>query len=151
MKKRKNTFGFTLFELLVAISIIGILVSIGMASYSAAQKRARDARRKEDLKTLQTALEQYYSVAGAYPNPCYDGESGALGSGDSTFLDSFPVDPKNSGDHVYSPVGDCAGGTQYVYRAKMEVEGTGNAFSNCTQSPPEGEESKNYFCVKNLQ
>src|SRR3990167_5250220 len=65
-KLQKN--GFTLMELLVVISIIAILISIGLTSFSTAQKKARDSKRKSDIKEVQNALEQYYSVCGSlYP------------------------------------------------------------------------------------
>jgi len=68
MKKFKR--GFTLLELLVVISIIVILITMGLSSYSTAQKKGRDAKRKSDIKEIQGALEQYYSVCGyTYPVP----------------------------------------------------------------------------------
>lgn len=64
MKKK----GFTLLELLVVMSVIGIMLGISTISYATAQVRARDARRKGDLKYLQDAAEQYFSVCGyTYP------------------------------------------------------------------------------------
>ena len=53
---------FTLLEMLVVIGIISVLVSMGIASYSTAQKKARDAKRKADLSAMQKVLEQCYSV-----------------------------------------------------------------------------------------
>jgi len=64
--KTKNQKGFTLIELLVVIAIIGILSSIVLASLNSARAKARDARRKVDLKQVQTALELYYSNCGTY-------------------------------------------------------------------------------------
>lgn len=62
--------GFTLIELLVVISILSILVTMGLSSFSTAQKKGRDAKRKSDIKEVQQALEQYYSVCGfSYPTP----------------------------------------------------------------------------------
>ncbi len=59
---------FTLLELLVVIGIIAILVTLGIASYSTAQKKARDAKRSADLKSFQSAMEQCYAVNSfAYP------------------------------------------------------------------------------------
>ncbi len=55
---------FTLLEILVVIGIIAVLVAMGTASYSTAQKKARDAKRRGDLKAIQNALEQYYSICG---------------------------------------------------------------------------------------
>jgi len=53
-------FGFTLLELLVVISIIGILVAIGAASFGIAQRQGRNARRMGDLSAVQNCLEQWY-------------------------------------------------------------------------------------------
>lgn len=58
----KISKGFTLLEMLVVIGIISVLVSMGIASYSTAQKKARDAKRQSNLKSFQSALEQCYSV-----------------------------------------------------------------------------------------
>ncbi len=59
--------GFTLIELLVVISIIGILAAITTASYTQAQKKARDGKRKTDLKATQQALELFFQTNGHYP------------------------------------------------------------------------------------
>mgnify|MGYP001563880470 FL=1 len=65
MKLKKS---FTLLEMLVVIGIIAILVSLGFASYSTVQKKARDAKRKGDLSAMQKVLEQCYSLNSfAYP------------------------------------------------------------------------------------
>ncbi|OGK18347.1 hypothetical protein A3G67_03580 [Candidatus Roizmanbacteria bacterium RIFCSPLOWO2_12_FULL_40_12] len=61
---------FTLLELLVVIGIIAVLVSLGTFSYTTAQKKARDTKRKGDLHAIQNSLEQYYSICGfVYPVP----------------------------------------------------------------------------------
>jgi len=59
--------GFTLIELLVVIAIIGILASLTLANFSGAQARARDAQRKNDLKVVRDALEQFRIDRGGYP------------------------------------------------------------------------------------
>lgn len=69
MKQWSNK-AFTLLELLVVISIIAILVTLGLSSFSTAQKKGRDAKRKSDLREVRNALEQYYAVCGSsYPTP----------------------------------------------------------------------------------
>lgn len=57
IKKR----GFTLIELLVVISIIGILAAFIVASFTSAQQKARDSRRKADVDALTKALELFKS------------------------------------------------------------------------------------------
>jgi type IV pilus assembly protein PilE len=64
-----NNSAFTLLEMLVVIGIISVIVSMGFVSYSTSQKKARDAKRKTDLKAIQSAFEQYYSICGyKYPS-----------------------------------------------------------------------------------
>ena len=85
--------GFTLFELLVSISIIAIMTALATVAFSGAQKKARDSRRVQDLKLVQTAAEQYYSLNNyAYPTST---TVGWTGPGAQSILDKFPTDPKN--------------------------------------------------------
>jgi prepilin-type N-terminal cleavage/methylation domain-containing protein len=57
--------GFTLIELLVVIAIIGILAGIVLASLGTARGGANDAKIKEQLSGLRTAMEVYYNGTGA--------------------------------------------------------------------------------------
>lgn len=54
---RKN--GFTVTELLIVISVIGILVSIVLVAYPGYQKRTRDNERKSDVAQIASALGAY--------------------------------------------------------------------------------------------
>lgn len=67
----KAKLGFTLVELLVVITIIGILATLTMTGFTSARKSARDVTRKNDLSQYRTALENYSANnTGAYPaNP----------------------------------------------------------------------------------
>lgn len=51
--------GFTLIELLVVIAIIGLLSTIIAAPIQNARKKARDAKKIAELKSLQLAIEQF--------------------------------------------------------------------------------------------
>ena len=63
----KQNKGFTLVELLVVISLIGILSTLVIANLNSARERARDAQRKSDLRNIQTALRLYYNDNAGYP------------------------------------------------------------------------------------
>ncbi len=75
--KVKTSLGFTLVELLVVISIIGILVTIGLSTFMSSQIRARDAQRKSNLREIKSALELFYSDYAQYPAAAADGSISA--------------------------------------------------------------------------
>ena len=65
---RKTTSGFTIVELLVVVVIIGILTTIGFASFSSVQSDARDSQRSSKITIISEALEKYYDNNGEYPS-----------------------------------------------------------------------------------
>jgi len=66
-KFSKNSRGFTLLEILVVMSILGILITLAIPSYNLAILKAKEAALKEDLFILRDLLDQYYSDHGNYP------------------------------------------------------------------------------------
>jgi general secretion pathway protein G len=60
--------GFTLVELLVVISIIGLLATVAVVSLGSARTKARDGKRVADMRSLEAALEQFYSDNAGYPD-----------------------------------------------------------------------------------
>lgn len=92
--------GFTLIELLVTISIIAIITAIGFVAYSTVSKQGRDAKRQSDLKSIQSALEQYRADQGNYPASLTFG--GSLTSGGRVYLNVVPTDPTGSPEYNYT-------------------------------------------------
>jgi len=142
MKKDKRA-AFTLLELLVVIAIIGILISLGVASFSNAQRKARDSRRREDMKAIQNGLEQYYADHnGSYP---VGANMSAVipAAGTSYFPAGTPIDPKSTQSYTATSTA-----SNYCICAQLETTTTGNASNiTCSYSGT----PKNYFCVSNLQ
>ncbi len=59
--------GFSLIELLVVITIIAALVGVAMPNFLGARQRAKDSRKKAELRELRNALRLYYNDFRAYP------------------------------------------------------------------------------------
>jgi general secretion pathway protein G len=60
--------GFTMIELLVVVSLIVILATMGMSQYRNSVIHAREATLKEDLFRMRDAIDQYYADKGTYPS-----------------------------------------------------------------------------------
>lgn len=136
----KNKKGFTLVEMLVVISIIGILSSFAVVSLNSARQKARDALRKGDMAQLRTALNLYYDDNNyEYPecgildpgaddygadvgsgadtgSTCYTTIlSDALTSGSRPLMGRLPEEPKN-------PTNDADIDGVYIYRYVSDGE-----------------------------
>ena len=59
--------GFTLIELLVVVTLIVVLASIGLATYSTSITKSKEAVLKEDLFRMRDAIDQYHADKGNYP------------------------------------------------------------------------------------
>ena len=56
---RKREAAFTLLELIVVMTIIGILATLAVPSFKSALKSAREAVLKEDLQVMRSAIDSY--------------------------------------------------------------------------------------------
>jgi len=64
---KNNKSGFTVVEILVVISIIGLLSATILVGLGGLRAKGRDSRRILDLRQVQTSLELYFSKEGNYP------------------------------------------------------------------------------------
>lgn len=65
--KRHSDRGWTLIELLIVISLISVLATIGLASYRNSVTASKEAILKTDLFRMRDAIDQYYADKGEYP------------------------------------------------------------------------------------
>jgi general secretion pathway protein G len=84
-------------ELLVVISVVVILASIGMARYSNSVVRAREAVLKEDLFRMRDAIDQYYADKTKYPSSLED----LVTDG---YLREIPVDPFTNSKETWQAI-----------------------------------------------
>lgn len=111
IKKTKTSLGkgFTLIEILVTITLIGIIAGVLLTSLQGVRASARDAQRKADLETIQSALAMYKSTCGKYPASVISGTS-LVSSGSPgencvagvVFLTMVPKDPIATQNYTYS-------------------------------------------------
>jgi len=128
LNKSRTQSGFTMIELLVVATIIVILTTIGLVSYSQALQNSRNSRRKADLEVSRQALVLYKADNGSYPNTNYAGLSATLGAG---YISVMPIDPKTPlYSYTYVP-GNCVAAKcqTFTLGATLEVGSSTAAYS----------------------
>ncbi|MFZ1673105.1 MAG: prepilin-type N-terminal cleavage/methylation domain-containing protein, partial [Nitrospira sp.] len=65
---RQGNRGFTLVELMMVVTIVGILATLAIPSFQRSVIKAREGTLKYDLATMRDVLDQYRADKGAYPS-----------------------------------------------------------------------------------
>lgn len=116
--------GFTLVELMIVITVIAILATIAVVTFTRVQKTARDSKRKEEMHSIVTALQGYYSEKSVYPiSATSTAASTALTSALTTnYMSTVPTGPAGASgvntDYMY--ITNAAGQT-FALCATLEV------------------------------
>lgn len=129
MKNIKFKKGFSLVELLVVITIIAILSVVAYSAVGGQTIKAKDSKRKQDLNTMQSALEIYYVEYSKYPSsltyctttpPSLTTTPETHGCILKKHLSTIPKDPSGQG-YVYKT---SSGNATYQIAATLENDGT---------------------------
>lgn len=143
--------GFTLVELMVVITIIGVLSVIGITLFTNVQKNARDAQRRGDIEAISKAFEANTISGTTTPYPAPLATWFASGN--------FPIDPQgvtigyfwNGGTANTIPT---AASATYVVCAKLENNNGNSSTAGTTGGTFTAAASGTtaiYFCRKNQQ
>lgn len=106
--------GFTLVELLVVISIISLLASVVLTTVNSTRAKARDVRRKTDIRQLLLAIQFYYDNNGQYPPVVDNRGDGWDQSYDGTFMPNLV--PQYIPTMIIDPAGTGNAYRSYYYR-----------------------------------
>ena len=117
-QRLKKRLGFTLIELMIVVSIIGILASIAIPKFSEMVRKSKEGALKGNLGSLRSALNIYYAdMEGYYPSDYGYVGGGGVGLGAQYLIVSL-IHPAgkyiNSFPHAmvpdYHPAGSGMGG-----------------------------------------
>ena len=98
MKKKRDSNGFSVIEVLVVTAILGIFIAAGITTWMTQLQKGRDARRKADLDIMTKALEDYYNDHNKYPTVSMM-QCGSTQL--SSYLKTVPCDPATKQSYKY--------------------------------------------------
>ncbi len=120
---RLNKSGFSLIELMIVMSVVGILASISVPNYRWGLIKAREAVLRENLYTLQSTINQFFADQGRYPDNLPE-----LTKSDRQYLRDIPKDitGKNDTWQTQGPMAPsdgsrAEGGVSQVHSGSLEV------------------------------
>ena len=127
---RKDESGFTLMELMIVMTIIGILSAIAAPIYLRTVNKAKEAVLKEDLHTMRSAIDSYTVDKEKAPQTLED----LVQAG---YLKTMPVDPITSRADTWiggqsgnlTTIDETQGGIDDVHSGAQQVSSEGTSYS----------------------
>lgn len=122
--------GFTLIELIIVMTIIGLLTAIAIPSYMTSVKKAREAVLREDLHTMRGAIDSYTVDREQAPQSLDD----LVQAG---YLKSLPIDPMTtkadswttSQSDVLTSISETQGGISDVHSGSQALASDGSTYN----------------------
>lgn len=122
--------GFTLIELIIVMTIIGLLASIAIPSFVNSIRKAREAVLKEDLHTMRAAIDSYTVDREQAPQTLDD----LVQAG---YLKSIPIDPMTtradtwitSQSDVLTSINETEGGISDVHSGAQGLATDGSSYN----------------------
>ena len=128
-RKRHSLRGMTLIEIMVVITILGLIASAVVIAVIPRLEEARRSRAELDIKSIESGLKLYYARKGNYP----DTGTGLKALVDMQILDTLPKDPWGN-DYVYTREGNQPVITSYGRDGAPGGEGPDADISNRKQT-----------------
>ena len=121
-----NHSAFTLIEILIVVTILGILGTLTFSMFTSARQRSRNGRRKADLETTRSALEMYRTDNDEYP------ATADFSDLEPDYIKELPIDPQST-DVNYSY--DNISSTSYCLGAYLEGSEGLSSTCGCSAIP----------------
>jgi general secretion pathway protein G len=94
MRKKTASQGFTLIEVIIVFTLIGILVGLALPQYQTAIRKANEATLKQNLNILRTLINQYYTDKTQFPATLQT-------LVDEGYLRVIPIDPMTNSSETW--------------------------------------------------
>jgi len=89
--------GYTLLELMIVVSIVGILLALAIPNFQQSAMKAKETALKQNLFTMRAVLDQYYADRGEFPETLE-----ALR--EANYLREIPIDPLTKSSTTWTEI-----------------------------------------------
>ncbi len=96
-RTRSGNFGFTLIELMIAMAVVSILISVAVPMYSKALMRSKETILKQNLFTMRTVIDEFTYDKGKAPQQLED----LVQAG---YLRKVPIDPMTGSERSWKTI-----------------------------------------------
>ena len=101
----RNTRGFSLIELLVVITIMGILAGVAIPRFINVLDQAKDRADESNIHTIKSAAQVFFFETGGWPEVGHLNDD-YTGVDFLEYLDSIPPDPHKRDGYYYVILAD---------------------------------------------
>lgn len=116
-RKVRGKAGFTIIELMMVLTIVGILLTLAEPSFSNTILKAKEASLMQNLFTLRDVIDQYRADVGKYPPTLADLKSAG-------YLKRMPIDPFTKSDGTWQEILDQAEGGVFDVHSGSDLVGS---------------------------
>ncbi len=111
---RRSRLGFTLMELVVVMTLIGLLLTVALPRYLDALDRGKEKVLERNLTLMREAIDRYYGDTGRYPDRLEDLVA-------KRYLRAIPPDP-----FIEAPTWVVVAPSDLTLGGVIDVDSTGN-------------------------
>ena len=129
MQKRKLRFGFSMIELMIAVTIMGILAVVVIGPVMNYLRKASDTKTKDTVQVLRQSISAYRAQIGEYPKVLEDLIRKPADVSANKWKEPFLGDEDNPADEVPQD----AWGENFVY--KLNPKGSKPAYQLYSWGP----------------
>lgn len=111
--------GFTLIEIIIVLSIVGLLLSLAAPRYFKSIDRSKETVLRANLASTRDAIDKFYADTGAYP-------ADLTTLVERRYLNKLPMDPIVNADDKWVVVSPPEGQPGTVFNITSSAEGVGS-------------------------